>query len=228
MSGSLPPTTLEEALKALELCGHPRVREMNARNGAPENQYGVKMGDIRAIAKSIKTNHDLGLELWASGNVDAMLLATLILKPKQLTAADLERMAAAVNYTQLADWLMTNVIKQHPQKESLRQRWLTSDHPWLARAGWSLTAERIVKNPDGLDLVALLDRVEREMADAPAPAQWTMNFCLAETGIHFAEHRQRALTIGEKLGLYRDYPCSKGCTSPFAPIWINAMVARQA
>ena len=33
--------------------------------------------------------------------------------------------------------------------------------------------------------------------------------------------------IGEKLGIYRDYPVSKGCTSPFAPIWINEMVRRQ-
>jgi hypothetical protein len=32
--------------------------------------------------------------------------------------------------------------------------------------------------------------------------------------------------VGEKLGIYRDYPVSKGCTSPFAPIWINAMVSR--
>ena len=38
----------------------------------------------------------------------------------------------------------------------------------------------------------------------------------------------RALAIGEKLGIYRDYPVSKGCTSPFAPIWINEMVRRQA
>jgi len=228
MSDSPPPKTLEEALKALELCGHAKVRELNARNGAPENQYGVKMGDIRAIAKSIKFNHGLGLELWASENVEGMLLATLILKPKQLSGEDLERMASSVTYIQLADWLMTNVIKQHPLKETMRLRWMQSSHPMLARAGWSLTAERIVKNPEGLDLVGLLDRIEREMATAPTPAQWTMNFCLAETGIQFAEHRQRAIDIGEKLGLYRDYPCSKGCTSPFAPIWIGAMVARQA
>jgi 3-methyladenine DNA glycosylase AlkD len=65
------------------------------------------------------------------------------------------------------------------------------------------------------------------MANAPAPAQWTMNYCLAEIGIHFPELRERAIAIGERLGLYRDYPCSKGCTSPFAPIWIEAMVARQ-
>ena len=57
--------------------------------------------------------------------------------------------------------------------------------------------------------------------------QWTMNSALAEIGIHFPKHRKRAIAIGEKLGIYRDYPCSKGCTSPFAPIWINAMVSRQ-
>ena len=41
------------------------------------------------------------------------------------------------------------------------------------------------------------------------------------------EHRARALAIGEAPGLYRDYPVSKGCTSPFAPAWIHEMVRRQ-
>jgi 3-methyladenine DNA glycosylase AlkD len=55
-----------------------------------------------------------------------------------------------------------------------------------------------------------------------------MNFCLAGIGIHVPKLRNRAIAIGEKLGLYRDYPVSKGCTSPFAPIWINEMVRRQS
>lgn len=57
--------------------------------------------------------------------------------------------------------------------------------------------------------------------------QWTINSSPAEIGIHFPKHHQRAIAIGEKLGIYRDYPVSKGCPSPFAPIWINAMVSRQ-
>jgi 3-methyladenine DNA glycosylase AlkD len=65
------------------------------------------------------------------------------------------------------------------------------------------------------------------MADAPPETQWTMNAALAAIGIHHAKLRKRAIAIGEKLGIYRDYPCSKGCTSPFAPIWINEMVKRQ-
>jgi 3-methyladenine DNA glycosylase AlkD len=99
--------------------------------------------------------------------------------------------------------------------------------PWAARAGWSLTAGRVARSPEGLDLPALLDRIESEMAGAPAPSQWTMNTCLATIGIHFPEHRKRALAIGEKLGVFRDYPVSKGCTSPFAPIWIAEMVRRR-
>ena len=54
-----------------------------------------------------------------------------------------------------------------------------------------------------------------------------MNGALAEIGINFPKLRKRAIAIGETLGIYRDYPVSKGCTSPFAPIWINAMVSRK-
>lgn len=218
--------TLQETLDLLQGRGDPKLREQNVKRGAPGNHFGVKMGDVRAIARPLKGDHDLGLQLWETGNVDAMLLATLVLRPKLLSDAEIERMAAAVTWTWLADWLMTNVVKQHPGKEALRLRWMASDHPMLSRAGWSLTTERVIRNPDGLDLTGLLDRIEREMGSAPAPAQWTMNYCLAEIGINFPEHRRRAVAIGETLGLYRDYPVSKGCTSPFAPTWIAAMVGR--
>jgi len=211
----------------LESKGDAKVRAMNLRNGAQENQFGVKMGDIRAIAKTIKVDHELGSELWRTGNVDAMFLATLVVKPKLLPEEELSGMVASVTFTHIADWLMTNVVKLHPAKESLRNVWIESPDPTLSRAGWSLTTERVIKQPDGLDFDAFLDRIEKEMPNAPAPAQWTMNYCLAEIGIESAAHRERAIAIGEKLGIYRDYPTPKGCTSPFAPIWIAAMVARK-
>jgi 3-methyladenine DNA glycosylase AlkD len=55
-----------------------------------------------------------------------------------------------------------------------------------------------------------------------------MNTALAFIGINHPQHRARALAIGEALGIFRDYPTSPGCTSPFAPIWIGEMVRRQA
>lgn len=207
---------------------------MNMRNGVGENQFGVKMGDIRTIAKKIKSDHNLALQLWKTGNLEARLLATLLLKSSQLPQQELDRMVRDVPHppyaapSQLADWLMSYVVKLHPEKEQLRAKWMADSDPMTSRAGWSLTAERIARDPTGLDLGALLDRIEREMATAPAPAQWTMNACLAEIGIHNPNLRDRAIAIGETLGVYRDFPVSKGCTSPLAPIWIAEMVKRQS
>lgn len=220
--------TLEETLKKLESLGNAGVRSQNAKSGAGDNQFGVKRGDLRTLANKIKTNHDLALSLWKTGNIDAQLLATLLIKVNLLSADELERMVKSVTFAWVADWLHSYVIKEHADKETLRKKWMTSDDRWAARAGWQLTAGRVAKSPEGLDLAALLDRIEKEMGAAPAEVQWTMNNCLAEIGIHFSKFRKRAIAIGEKLGIYRDYPCSKGCTSPFAPIWINEMVKRQS
>ncbi len=224
--------TLEETLRELESLGDAGVRAQNAKggpwgSGAGDNQFGVKRGDLRILANRIKANHELALSLWNTGNIDAQLLAALLINVNLLSADELERMVKSITWVWVADWLHSYVVKLHADKEALRQKWMESDDRWTARAGWQLTAGRVAKSPEGLDLTALLDRIETEMSAAVPEVQWTMNACLAEIGIHFPIHRKRALAIGEKLGIYRDYPCSKGCTSPFAPIWINEMVRRQ-
>lgn len=224
--------TLEETLRQLESLGNASVRAQNAKSGpfgsgAGDNQFGVPRGDVRKLANQIKTNHELALALWKTGNLDAQFLAALLIKVNLLSADELERLVKSVTFPWVAEWLYSYVVKEHADKEPLRKRWMTSKDRWAARAGWQLTAGRVAKSPDGLDLEALLDRIEKEMAAAAPEVQWTMNMCLAEIGIHFPKHRKRALAIGEKLGIYRDYPCSKGCTSPFAPIWINEMVRRK-
>ena len=219
--------TLNETLKQLKALGNEATRKHNAKWGAGDNQFGVKHGDLRALAKEIQANHELAMALWKTGNVDAQLLAILLIKPKDLSAKEVDRLVRSISFAHVADWLNSYVVKQHADKETLRQEWMADDDRWAARAGWSLTAERVVKSPEGLDLKALLDRIESEMGDADPVVQWTMNSALAEIGIHFPKLRKRAIAIGETLGIYRNYPVSKGCTSPFAPIWINAMVSRQ-
>jgi 3-methyladenine DNA glycosylase AlkD len=203
------------------------LRAQNAKHGAGDNQFGVNLGDIRVLAKKIRTDHPLALSLWESGNVDAQFLATLLIQPKKLSAEEMDRMVRSITFVRVSDWLNSYVVRQHPDKEALRRDWMAAGDRWAARAGWDLTAERVAKSPDGLDLPALLARIESEMADAKPEVQWTMNTTLVAIGIHFPKHRKRAIAIAEKLGIYRDYPVSKGCTSPFAPIWINAMVSRQ-
>lgn len=219
--------TLEGVLARLEALGDARVRAQNTKHGARGPQFGVQLGSVRGLAKELEADHGLALALWETRNIDAQFLAILLMEPGALSADELDRLVRSVTFSRVADWLNAYVVKQHPEKEALRQRWMSDEDPMASRAGWSLTAERVAKAPAGLDLPALLDRIEAEMGSAAPDAQWTMNATLAEIGIHVPGLRKRALAIGEALGLYRDYPVSKGCTSPFAPIWITALVARQ-
>ena len=104
---------------------------------------------------------------------------------------------------------------------------MTDPDPVAQSAGWALTADTVQKKPEGLDLPALLDRIEAEMKDAPERLQWGMNSCLAHIGIESPELRARARDIGERLEVLKDYPTPPNCTSPFAPIWIDEMVRRR-
>lgn len=221
------PATAKSVLAELASLGDEKVKTLNIRNGAKSDQFGVKLGDIRKVAAKIKTDHALALELWKTGNLDARLVAILVMKPKDLSPTELDKMVRSIQSPQEAEWLVSYIVKKHPEKEVLRTKWMTGKDRWALRAGWSLTSERAARSPDGLDLTALLDRIESEMAKAKPEVQWTMNACLASIGIHHQKLRKRAVAIGEKLGIYRDYPVSKGCTSPFAPIWIAEMVKRQ-
>lgn len=219
--------TLKQTLARLEALGDERMRAQNRKNGADDHQFGVRLGEIRILAKEIKANHELGMALWETANIDARLLAILLMKPKNLSGDELDRFVRSVDFVQAADWLGAYVVSKHPDKETLRQEWPEAEDPWAARAGWSLTYERICKSPDGFDLAAILDRLESEVGGAAPEGQWTMNFCLAGIGIYFSKHRKRAIAIAEALGLYRDHPVSKRCTSPFVPVWINEIVHRR-
>jgi 3-methyladenine DNA glycosylase AlkD len=219
--------TVKEVLATFKSLGDDARRKHNIKAGAPDNQFGVKLGDIRTIAKKIKTDHELALKLWDTGNVEAQLLATLVLTPTSLSADELDRMTRSTTYAQVAEWLNSYVVAQHPEKDALREKWMKDKDRWAARAGWHLTASRVNRNADGLNLSAMLDRIEAELPKASPDVQWTMNNTLAAIGIHHAEHRKRAIAIGEKIGLYRDWPVSKGCTPPYVPVWIDFMVKRK-
>jgi 3-methyladenine DNA glycosylase AlkD len=213
-----------EVLAELAGLEDPKAREVNEKRG---DDHGVNLGKLRAIAKRLKTQHDLARRLWATDDTAARLLAMLICRPKAFERDELDVMVREARAPKVHDWLVNYVVKKNPNAEELRLAWSADPDPVVASAGWALTTERVAKNPEGLDLAGLLDVIEVEMADAADRLQWAMNHCLAQIGISHAEYRARALDIGERLEVLKDYPTPPGCTSPYAPIWITEMVRRQ-
>jgi 3-methyladenine DNA glycosylase AlkD len=217
-------TTVAEVMAELAELEDPRIREINARHG---DDHGVNLTKLRALATRLKTQQELARALWATGDTAARLLALLICRPKAFERDELDAMLRQARTPKVQDWLVNYVVKKNPHSEELRVAWFADPDPAVASAGWALTAERVAKQPEGLDLPGLLDVIEAEMKDAPDRLQWSMNSCLAQIGIEYAEHRARAIDIGERLEVLKDYPTPPNCTSPFAPIWITEMVSRQ-
>ena len=216
--------TCTEIVTQLEALGDPKIRAVNLRYGAGESQFGVNLSKLRARAKQLKANHPLALELWATGNVEAMLLATLMMKPKELTVDQMDAMMRQVSYSKIADWFVINVVRKTKHADALCARWRDSGAECTGRAGWSLMADKVKTDPASAE--EALQKIEAEMKQAPLRKQETMNYCLVEIGINYPDLRQRAIDIGHRLEVLKDYPVPKGCTSPFAPIWIAYAVGK--
>ncbi|MCW4459621.1 DNA alkylation repair protein [Microbacterium sp. MPKO10] len=216
--------TVDTLLVELAALENPRMRAVNERHG---DDHGVNLSSLRAIAKRVKKNPELATKLWDTGDTAARLLAILISGPRDYTRDDLDRMLRQARAPKVHDWLVNYNVKKSPHAEELRQLWLADPDSVVASAGWALTAHRVVSQPEGLDLSALLDTIEQQMKDAPDRLQWEMNTCLAQIGIAHEDQRDRAVAIGERLEVLKDYPTPPNCTSPFAPTWIAEIVRRQ-
>ncbi len=214
-----------EVMAELAALEDPKARAVNEKHG---DDHGVNLGKLRAVAKRLKTQQELARGLWATGDTAARLLAILVSRPKAFSRDELDAMLREARAPKVHDWLVNYVVKKNPHAEELRLAWTADPDPVVASGGWALTTDRVAKQPEGLDLDKLLDVVEAEMKDAPDRLQWAMNHCLAQIGIDHPAHRARAIDIGERLEVLKDYPTPPNCTSPYAPIWINEMVRRQA
>ncbi|NHI16700.1 DNA alkylation repair protein [Microbacterium excoecariae] len=209
------------ALAALE---DDKTRAVNERHG---DDHGVKLSALRQVAKDAGKDQDLARALWATGETAPRLVALLVCRVREFDAAELDEMMREARAPKVLDWLTNYVVKKSRHAEELRLAWHGDPDPNVAAAAWALTAERVAKQPDGLDLDALLEEIEAGMREAPGREQWEMNTTLAQIGIEHPDKRDRALDIGERLEVLKDYRTPPNCTSPFAPIWIREIVARR-
>ena len=195
---------------------------------------GVKLGDVKKIAKEIKLDHQLATELWASGGFHPRLLAVLIMDKKLLGQEELVRLANELesneldDRVQVADWLLANQLAKSRPGVGLLESWEQEPSPILRRLFWYHQARLrwTGKAPPG-NTEALLNSLEEGLAKAEPEVQWAMNFAAGQIGIHEPEHRARCIELGEKVGLYKDQVVSRGCTPNYLPEFIRIEVAKR-
>jgi len=190
------------------------------------NPATTKLGDLRKIAKSIKKDHDLALELWSTGEFLPRQLAILILDKKLLTQELIDQLDKDIQghdfeeRNQLMDWLMANQLSKDKKTIALMESWENSPSWYYqARLRW-------MGKTDHSNTEELLTAIENKMINEQPEVQWAMNFTAGQIGKWQEEYRDQCIAIGEKTGLYKDEVVPKGCTPSYLPKFIPIEVAK--
>ncbi len=195
---------------------------------------GTKLGDLRKLAKEIKKDHALAMELWSTGAFYSRQLAILIMDKKLLTGDLVDQLTGDMERhdfeerTQLADWLLANQLAKSKATVALLESWSDSSSAIQRRLFWYYQARLRWTGqtpPDNTE--DLLSSIEERIIDAEPEVQWAMNFTAAQIGIFDEAFRSRCVTLGEKTGLYKGEAVARGCTPNYLPDFIAIEVEKR-
>jgi len=197
------------------------------------NQETTKLGDLRKIAKSIKKDHDLAMELWSTSQFNPRLLAILIMDKKHLTQEFINTLNQDINShefderNQLIDWLMANQFSKDKKTITLMESWENSPSVLQRRIFWYYQARlRWMGNTNHSNTEYLLTSIETNMVDEEPEVQWAMNYTAGQIGKWLEEYRARCISIGEDTGLFKDEVVPRGCTPSYLPKFIPIEVGK--
>jgi len=223
--------TAQEILAELKPLGSESYKKMMMKNhGVKEPCFGVKIGDMQAIRKRIKKDYQLALDLYDSGNYDAMYLAGLIADDERMTKADLNRWVEHAYGASLPGATVAAVAAANPHGHELALKWIESSKPLVAAAGWATLSGRVALKQDAdLDLAelkSLLQRVKKDIHQAPDAARYGMNMFIIAVGGYVAPLTEFALRIGGEIGPVSADLGNNSCEVFFAPDSIRKMQAK--
>ena len=198
------------------------------------SKEGAKLGDLRTLAKEIKKNHPLGLELWSKPELFPRLLAILILDTKALTPEVVDSLLNDIDKhegeerLQLADWLMANQLMKDKKLVALIQSWQHGPSPLKRRIFWYHQARlRWTGQTPPDNNPELLAAIEEQLMQEVPEVQWAMNFTAAWIGIFDKAYRDRCIKMGEETGLFADEMVAKNCTPNYLPKFIEMEVGKR-
>ncbi|HFK1762718.1 DNA alkylation repair protein [Bacillus wiedmannii] len=213
---------LEEVMQQLEEYGTGQNRKIFKNHGAKEPLFGVSFANLKLLKKKIKKDHDLAILLWETKNMDAMTLATMILDPKKVTTAQLNKWVQEVDYYCLMDVLMTAICTSPIAIERMEE-WTKSDDEWIGRAGWSLLANIAIKNKTLQDdfFSPYLEEIKVNIHNEKNRKKEAMNSALIAIGIRNEDLEQTAIEIAREIGKVKVDHGATSCKTPDAEAYIK-------
>ncbi len=222
--------TKEEVFKDLELYGNEGTKKVLMKHGAREPFYGVKVQDLKKIVKKIKKDYHLSLELYATGNSDAMYLAGLIADADLMTKADLQLWAKEAYWYMISEYTVPWIAAESNFGYELAMEWIESEEEMIAATGWATLSSLVAIKEDAIldlkRLKELLLHVEKEIHQAKNRVRYTMNGFVIAVGASIVSLTDDAMKLAYNIGKVKVEMGGTSCKVPYAPEYIQKVINR--
>jgi 3-methyladenine DNA glycosylase AlkD len=192
----------EEIIKELKVLSNPEDVEGMARFGINHmKRYGVRMPELRRIAKNTGKNHELAEKLWNEGYGETKILASLIDDPDKVTEAQMEKWVLDFDSWDVCDQCCMNLFRKTPFAYKKIFEWSRSEHEFVKRAAFTLIAVLAVHDKQAPD-----DRFEqffpliiKQSTDNRNYVKKSVNWALRHIGKKNIHLNRRAIETAEKI-----------------------------
>jgi 3-methyladenine DNA glycosylase AlkD len=222
--------TLPEIMQQLQQLGNESTKSVLVNHGAREPFFGVKIEDLKKIVKKTKTDYPLSLELFNTGNSDAMYLAGLITDPSKMSRVDLNHWVETAYWYMLSEFTVAWVASESPYGTELALQWIESDKENIASAGWATLASiAACKNDEEIDAILyrnLLKRILNTIHSEKNRVRSAMNNFVISVGGYCRPLSEDATSIASQIGKVKVDMRGTACKVPLATDYIQKMHAR--
>lgn len=219
---------INEVMEELKNYGNENIKKTLGKHGAKEPFFGVRVEDLKKIQKKTKINHELALELYSTGNSDAMYLASMIADASIMTKRDIKIWAKGAYWYYLSEYAVPSVAAQHKDGYSIALKWIARKEERFTSSGWATLSVIISKKPnDELNLKeikGLLKQAEKEIHMSKNRTRYAMNNFVISVGTYIPELNKSAIQSAVKIGKVNVEMGGTACKVPLATDYITKVV----
>ena len=231
---------LKAVMKQLESLGTAQNRKVYARHGATGEMFGVSIANIEKLKKDIlrlpgdgrpryaKHAHELGVQLWETGNHDARVLARTLVDPQQIKSSQLDAWIRDCK-SHITEGAVVGMAKDTRFAETKMKKWRGSSKDLTAAAGWNLLCELALADNDYSDdffepfLVEIRDGIHQ----GTNRARYAMNNAVIAIGGRSSKLKRHALKVAKAIGTVEVDHGETNCQTPDAVDYIGRVWERK-
>lgn len=166
-----------------------------------EKAVGVKVEELRTLAKDIGKNHSLAVELWDTDIHEARILATIIAEPEKADNFLLDEWAEDINSWDLCDQFCNNYVYHTEFARAKIIEWCIRDEAYVKRAGFSVMASYALKHPDlrEKDVDGFFGLILNECWDKRNYVRKAVSWALRNIGKRSLHYNRKAVRIAKQM-----------------------------